>query len=189
MRSDFLINEESERNILRLKSLWLNSIDTIAKDEERVLILVNFLNIADEPLAPGLNPYRTLYKEIIREARRRLADQRLFYFSPSLPIPPFSVEQKNGFSEASADGKSFSYDTLKLKLVAYGEHTDEKTKGGCIDSSVRILANALGIQNENVTIDSDRSLPLLPTIRREGCYYPPDALYLTVAQISELSDK
>ena len=72
--------------------------------------------------------------------------------------------------------------------MAYGENVDEETKGGCVDFSVRQLAKSLSIQQANIAIDPDRSLPSLRTIRKDGGYYLPNAIYLTITQIKKLSD-
>ena len=183
----FLINQESEQNILQLKNLWLDSIDDVANDAERALVIVNSVEILAEPQTELHNPYRTLYGKIVDEAKRKL-DGRLFYFSPAVPESPFSLLQANGLSEASVAGKSFKYDSQKLRLIAYGEHVDEETKGGCVDFSVRQLAKSLSIQQANIAIDPDRSLPSLRTIRKDGGYYLPNAIYLTITQIKKLSD-
>lgn len=74
-----------------------------------------------------------------------------------------------------------------MEVIAYGEHVDEQTRAGCVDSSIRDLTTALKIPPENVRIDNDKSLPLQPLVKTEFGYDVPTTLYLTVSMIRNLS--
>ena len=186
-----MIDEQSERNILALKSLWLDSISDVAKNERRCLILVNGTNVEDRSvyMHRDANPYRLLYREIISNARQSLG-QRLFYFYPRMYANSFSTTTLDGrFVLARASDNTIVYDPDVVRVAAYGEHVDELTRAGCVDSSIRDLTTLLKIPPENVKVDNDKSLPLQPLIETEYCYDVPTILYLTVNTIKKLSKK
>ncbi|HLC60431.1 MAG TPA: hypothetical protein VJJ52_03295 [Candidatus Nanoarchaeia archaeon] len=188
--SRMMIDEQSDRNILSLKSLWLDSISDVARNERRCLVLVNGTNVLEQlfPNPEDINPYRSLYREIISRARQLLG-QRLFYFYPRLYSNSFSTEiLDDGVILAKGAGNDLFYDPAYVGVTAYGEHVDEQTKAGCVDSSIRDLTNLLKIPLENVRINPDKSLPLQPLIRTEFGFDVPTTLYLTIKMIKKLSD-
>ena len=79
------------------------------------------------------------------------------------------------------------YHWLTLRLTAYGEHADLDFHGGCVDISLKRIKESLRIQASNIFINHDRSLPSIPSIKKNGDYQQPDAIYLSISKIKELS--
>ena len=191
VHSRLMIDEQSERNILALKSLWLDSISEVAKDERRRLVLVNGTDVKDRLVSThsDANPYRLLYREIISHAIQSLG-QRLFYFYPRMYEVDFSTTTLDGGLVLARDSNNIIvYDPDVVRVFAYGEHVDEQTRAGCVDSSIRDLTSLLKIPPENVKIDTDKSLPLQPLIETEHGYDVPTTLYLTVEMIKKFPKK
>ena len=188
--SKFMINSDSERNIQELKASWMDSIDNVIRSQERYMALVNSLDLPDVmPQTEFDNPYRTLYREIVQKAVSELGS-RLFYFFPSIPDEPFSVTKfDSGLSEAVSRGNGMLFNPERIIITAYGEHVGGSYGDVCVESSLNRVLTSLGVPAQNSTIDLNRSLPAVPTIRKKGGYFPTDALYLTCTQINKLCDE
>jgi len=188
--SKFMINADSERNIQELKGRWMASIDAAVSSPDHYMILVNSLDSPDlMPKSDFDNPYRALYKEIVQKAARELGS-RLFYFSPCIPDEPFLVTRLDEeLIEAVSGGNGMMFNPERLIVTAYGEHVGGSYGNVCVESSLNKVLASLGVPAQNATIDLNRSLPAVPTIKKKGGYFPPDALYLTAAQINKLCEE
>ena len=189
--SRFMVDDNSARNIERLRELWLDSISSVAADKNRFFALVNGTYLSADQLAEGtaLNPYRKVYRDFVAHARQIFGD-RFFYFSPCVRPSDFEVANISAnLRKARKDGTTMLYNPDNLGIVAYGEHT-HPNGGGCVDSNARDIAIALGIPLEKIRIDSEKSLPLQPVVFVTEPYpqfYVPKSLYLTVADLAKLS--
>jgi len=185
-----MINADSERNIQELKGRWMASIDAAVSSPDHYMILVNSLDSPDlMPKSDFDNPYRALYKEIVQKAARELGS-RLFYFFPFVPDEPFLVTRLDEeLIEAVSGGNGMMFNPERLIVTAYGEHVGGSYGNVCVESSLNKVLASLGVPAQNATIDLNRSLPAVPTIKKKGGYFPPDALYLTAAQINKLCEE
>ena len=192
--SSFKIDDISEKNILRLKELWLDSISTAAANPKCYFAIVNGVDLTDEALAAHefANPFRGMYREIISHARQSL-NGKMFYFFPVIRNGDIEVQQiSENLRLARKDSSSFTYDWSNLIICAYGEHADADTqrRGGCVDSNLACLANALGVDINNVSVDRNKSLPLQPIIKISKPYagfHVPESLYYTITQLEQLA--
>ncbi|HLC62556.1 MAG TPA: hypothetical protein VJI52_06075 [Candidatus Nanoarchaeia archaeon] len=189
--SQFMVDENSARNIERIRELWLDSISSVAADKSRFLALVNGTHLTVDQLALGdnLNPYRGIYRDLVAQARQTFGD-KFFYFTPSVkPGDIRTIDISANLRQARKDDVVMFYNPDTLGIVAYGEHT-HPNGGGCVDLNARDLAVALGISSERVRIDGRKSLPLQPIVfvsEPSPQFYIPESLYLTVADIAKLS--
>lgn len=190
--SRFRIDEESERNILSLKSKWMDSISDVSRCPRRYFVLINGTDLPDKLLIQNemTNPYRGLYREVVRHARQSLGS-RLFYFFPTLSPNSFSIKTLDErLNLAHANDSNIVYDSKGLKISAYGEHADKELKAGCVDLCLRNLLENLKVQPSSARIDYDKSLPSIPSIRVTKPYFgfeTPTTLYITIVQLEELS--
>lgn len=190
--SRFMVDEDSARNIERLRELWLDSISSVATDRSRSFAFVNGTHLAVDQLAEraDLNPYRGVYRDFVLHARQTFGD-KFFYFTPCVrPVDLKIVDISDNLRQAHKDSAVILYNPNTLSILAYGEHT-HPNGGGCVDSNARDLAVALGIPFERVKIDSERSLPLQSAVFVTNPFpqfYVPKTLYLTVADLTILAE-
>lgn len=175
------VDERTRKNALRFRDLWLGSIGEIAQDRRRYLALVNGVDLPDAAVCG--NPLRYLYKEIIGAVRE--LGPRLFYFGPTSISGKGIITQKKGnCTLAIRDGTSMFYDPQDFDLTAYGEHVSDEGCG-CVETTAREMTSMLGLGNECITIDPDKSLPSLRLIREPGTgrYVIPKSRYFSVTEM------